>query len=251
MGKGTTVADRSSSASRSVHRRTARAGSGLFGFVVAELGQAIVDGTIPAGEVLNADILTQRLDVSRSVVREGLRSLGSLGLVEARPQVGTRVLPSSEWNLLDPQIIAWRGASQQFVTQMHELLELRLGVEPLAARLAAVRMPEEDRVALRQAALDMESSLETEDAQQFFTADSLFHRLLLEGSGNTVIGQLADVTEAALQSRARVEPAAAELNTRSVRRHIALADAVIAGDPAGAEEMAKVILEETLPEFSP
>ena len=67
-------------------------GTGLYGHVVDVLGQAIVDGTMHTGQVVYAEQLCEQLGVSRSVVREGLRALSSMGLIEARPQVGTRVL---------------------------------------------------------------------------------------------------------------------------------------------------------------
>ncbi|CAM5383101.1 Vitamin B12 import ATP-binding protein BtuD [Streptomyces alboniger] len=51
----------------------------------------------------------QRFEVSRTVVRESLRVLEAKGLVSARPNVGTRVRPVSDWNLLDPDIIEWRA----------------------------------------------------------------------------------------------------------------------------------------------
>ncbi len=75
--------------------------------------------------------------MSRSVVREALRVLQSLGLVEPRQRVGTQVLGIGSWELLAPTVIRWRGASPAYFVQQRELLELRLGVEPVAATLAA------------------------------------------------------------------------------------------------------------------
>src|SRR5690625_555429 len=77
-----------------------RVGTGLYAQVVDVLGREIVNGDIEPGTIVYADQLCERLGVSRSVIREGVRTLSSMGLVEARPQVGTRVLPPEHWDVL-------------------------------------------------------------------------------------------------------------------------------------------------------
>src|SRR5699024_11256494 len=121
-------------------RRVTRMGSGLHGQIVNTLGQEIIDGSAATGSLMNADELVERFGVSRSVVRECLRTLGSMGLVEARPQVGTRVQPRSNWDLMNPKVVYWRGRGPDYITQMSELLELRMGIESTAAHLAAQRI---------------------------------------------------------------------------------------------------------------
>ena len=59
--------------------------------VTENVGRAIVDGTVPAGTVLLSDEIERRQGVSRSVIREAIRVLGSMGLVEAVKRVGIRV----------------------------------------------------------------------------------------------------------------------------------------------------------------
>src|SRR5258706_6505301 len=109
----------------------------LHARVVDDLGEAIIAGRLTDGTVIGLSVVEQRLGVSRTVVREAVRFLASLGLVEARHKVGTRVLPRSQWNLLDPQVITWRVGAADGDAQLRDLLQLRLVVEPLAARLAA------------------------------------------------------------------------------------------------------------------
>lgn len=228
-----------------------RRGSGLYGQVVDVLGQSIVDGSMYTGQIVFADQLTEQLGVSRSVVREGLRALSSMGLIEARPQVGTTVLPSSSWDLLNPQVVTWRGQSGEYLQQTRDLLELRLGIEPTAARLAATRILTPAAEAFLATGNEMRVHLESGDRHAFFRADSAFHRQLLEGSGNAVLAQFSDTIDAALQSRARdTQPVSAELNLLSLERHIDLAKAVLDRDPAGAERFARLIVEETLLHFN-
>ncbi len=58
--------------------------------------------------MLRTDELAQRFEVSRSVMREAVRVLESMHLVESRRRVGVTVLPECEWNVYDPQVIRWR-----------------------------------------------------------------------------------------------------------------------------------------------
>ena len=74
---------------------------GLHSYVVNELGGEIAQGKLAPNEIINVNGLCERFGVSRSVVRESLRALESLGLVKARPQVGTRVMALENWDLLN------------------------------------------------------------------------------------------------------------------------------------------------------
>jgi len=231
--------------------RSTRAGSGLYAHVVDAIGQSIVDGTMPTDQVVYADQLCEQLGVSRSVVREGLRTLSSMGLIEARPQVGTRVLPSSRWDLLNPQVVTWRSQSDDSDNQMRELLEFRQGVEPTAATLAATRISDANALRLVAAGEDMNAALQAGNRHAFFSADAEFHRLLLQSSGNQVIAQFADTVQAALFSRTRDgRPVTGELNAISLQRHLDLARAVSDHDPSEANRIAHVIIEETLREYT-
>lgn len=134
---------------------------------------------------------------------------------------------------------------------MRELLEFRLGIEPTAASLAAERISDSDARALLASGNDMNSAMELGDRHAFFSADAVFHRLLLQGSGNAVIAQFADTVQAALHSRTRdARPESAELNLISMQRHMDLANAVVDRDPVAAAAMARTIIEETLLEFN-
>ncbi|HEX3004025.1 MAG TPA: GntR family transcriptional regulator, partial [Angustibacter sp.] len=78
-----------------------------------QIGTAICGGELAAGSVLYIDDLAERYAVSRSVVREALRVLSSMGMVESRRRVGTHIRAASQWNVYDPQVIRWRLASRQ------------------------------------------------------------------------------------------------------------------------------------------
>src|SRR5690625_3917079 len=152
-----------------------RVGTGLYAQVVDVLGREIVNGDIEPGTIVYADQLCERLGVSRSVIREGVRTLSSMGLVEARPQVGTRVLPPEHWDLLNPYVVTWRGEGPGYVKQMKELLKLRLGIEHAAAGLAAERIDDDGAQEIRTHARALAAAYLAGDARKLFEMDSGFH----------------------------------------------------------------------------
>ena len=118
----------------------APAEAGLHARVLDHLGTAICSGELAAGSVLSIDDLVDRYEVSRSVIREVLRVLASMGLIETRRRVGIMIQPAEVWNVFDPQVIRWRLASDGRMAQMRSITELRTAVEPHAAWLAAERV---------------------------------------------------------------------------------------------------------------
>ncbi|GAB3810932.1 FCD domain-containing protein [Tessaracoccus terricola] len=236
------------------HRRrggAGRADAGLFGEVLNRLGEDIVSRRLAEGEVLVTEQLCENFGVSRSVMREVMRTLSSLGLVEARQHRGTRVTPMTSWDLLNSRVIRWRGRGANYLEQQRELLELRLGVEAVAASLAAMRAAPELGQAMMANAEAMGRAILSGDRHGFFDADAHFHSLLVQGSGNHVIAQFADTVWAILMIRSSdLRPGMRSMLVASVDRHMDLARAITERDPEAAEARARVIVEETLKEFA-
>lgn len=231
-------------------RSRARIGSGLYAHVVETLGQEIVDGTLAPGSILFADGLCERFEVSRSVVREAVRTLGSMGLVAPRPQVGTRVQPHGEWDLLNPHIVRWRSLGATALEQLRELLELRLGLEPVAARLASTRMPRAAAARLVACITGMEAAHAAGNAHRYFALDVEFHALLLEGSGNGVMARLAEAVGITIAARSHdPRPGMDGIRASSIADHRTLAEAIANGDAEAAEAAARVVVQDTLSEI--
>ncbi|EEW89548.1 bacterial regulatory protein [Brucella suis bv. 4 str. 40] len=77
--------------------------------MVGELGRGIVAGTIPEGSILPGDHeLSLRFGVSRTVLREAMKTLAAKRLIEPKAKVGTRVLGHASWNFFDPDVLSWR-----------------------------------------------------------------------------------------------------------------------------------------------
>jgi len=223
---------------------------GLHARVVDALGQDIVDGRLAPGAILNVEAMSERFSVSRSVLREVLRVLQSLGMVEPRQRTGTQVLPRASWDLMSPQVILWRGRGPEYFTQMRELLELRLGLEPMAARLGALTPDPLQAAVVLEAARTMVEADAAGDGPRYLEADVAFHTALLRGSGNQVIGHFATQVEALL--RTRVEEARATITDwtpAAAAAHLALAEALVAGDADVAFRAAWELISGTVDEF--
>jgi DNA-binding FadR family transcriptional regulator len=162
------------------------------------------------------------------------------------------VQPREKWDLLNPHVVHWRGQGHDYKIQMRELLELRLGLEQVAARLSSKRISSEKAQAMVDAAERMAEAFHTQhDLRSFFDADAVFHTLLLEGTGNPVIAQLSDTIGATLHARAMdTRPGMHDLTLNSVEHHRRLAAAIAAGDEEAAATEARALVEDTLDEFS-
>jgi len=223
---------------------------GLHARVVNAVGQSIVDGHYAAGDILNLDELSVSFAVSRSVLREAMRVLQSLGMIEPRQRVGTQVLPRTSWELMNPQIIVWRGRGPEYFTQMREMLEMRLGIEPVAARLSAQAMTPEQLAAVSAAADAMVVADQAGDGRGFLEADIDFHTLILRGSGNAVMGHFASTVAALLRTREEEKRFTITAYTPpSAHRHHELAHALAVRDGEAAYRWSFATIEATLAEF--
>ncbi|MEE1940910.1 FadR/GntR family transcriptional regulator [Streptomyces sp. TRM 70361] len=228
---------------RAAGRRAAgNRGRGLHGQLVQQLGQMIASGDIGADRPLVPEEIGQRFEVSRTVVRESLRVLEAKGLVSARPNVGTRVRPVSDWNLLDPDIIEWRAFGPQRENQRRELCELRWAIEPLAARLAADRGGDETQQRLADMVGIMGHTLAQGDALTFSRADAEFHALLLQAAGNRMLEHLSGIVGAALRVSGAPAAGCERPTEASVAHHRRIADAVASGEAAVAEGAVRQLL---------
>ncbi|MBM7772140.1 DNA-binding FadR family transcriptional regulator [Actinokineospora baliensis] len=221
--------------------------SGLPGRLLDDLGPAIVSGEYPTGAVLRTEELERAFQVSRTVVREALRVLEAMRLVNSRRRVGITVLPRAEWNLYDPRVIRWRLDGSDRPAQLRSLTELRCATEPVAAALAAARATPDQAGTLTALAVELRSS--THDLDAFLVHDIAFHRALLTASGNDMFTQLGDVVAAVLTGRTHHHLMPQTPKPHAVRLHVEVAEAVAAGDPARAEAAMRAIVTEVLDEL--
>lgn len=216
----------------------------LHSLVLWQLGTAIVRGDYPEGSILPSDTeLLARFAVSRTVLREALKTLAAKGMIEARARIGTRVLPRQRWNLFDADVLAWHFEIGPDVALLRSLSEIRIGVEVESAALAAARRSEEQAEALVACAIRMG---EATTPQQFARTDLEFHRTVAEASGNPFMASISALVELALTAAftisSPVEDDTAMVAT--VKAHGRIAEAIRAGDAEEARAAMKAVISE-------
>ena len=235
---------------------------------VERLGLAIV-GREPyePGDVISIEAVVNRLGVTRAMAREVLQSLGQKRLVDLQPRVGATVAPMDDWDVYDPEVIDWR---LEIAPSFHRqsLAELREGVEPQAAALAAERGSAEVCRDLLSLSRRMQELGEREDfaadpqvRDRYREADERFHVALLRGSQNEMLLGLAHPVIKALAYRierdfegdapGRLEAGSGQLSRFPKRPeplalwlHRAVAYAVDQRRPKAAEAFSKAMLAE-------
>ncbi len=216
----------------------------LHSSLVTALGTAIVSGQYPPGRVLNLDGVSAEHGVSRSVAREAIRVLESMGMVESRRRVGITVQPAADWNVFDPMLIRWRLEAGDRTAQLVSLSELRLGFEPAAAALAARRAsPHQCRV-MATAVSDMVMHGRSGDLDAYLVADKLFHQTLLEASGNEMFRALNGVVAEVLTGRTQHGMMPERPNLEAIALHDEVARAIRMGEERQAERAMRAIIEE-------
>lgn len=172
----------------------------------------ILTGRIPGDTLWSDREIAERMNLSRTPVREAIQRLASEGLVEVLPRRGTRVLPL-------------RSDDVREIHQVAKALELE------AALLLANR-PDRDLTALAAAIDDMDAALAREDRDAWVEADGRFHRIIVDSCGNKRLAELYH-GQRALTDRARyfalyLRP----LPIRSAEEHRAMLEAIEARDIA-------------------
>ena len=147
-----------------------------FAKVFAFLRDRLLDGTIRAGDRLIPERdLAAQLGVSRPIVREALRALSVIGVVEIQSRVGTVVRQPDVSVLGD--FFAFSLAQQKDVIE--DVMQARIAIECQAIRLACQRATTADFERLRQALRQIEATID--DSRKGGLADYEFHSALVRG----------------------------------------------------------------------
>ena len=216
----------------------------LHSQVLWQLGVAIVGGTYGEGEILPSDTeLLQRFAVSRTVLREALKTLAAKGMIEARARVGTRVLPRKRWNLFDADVLAWHFETGPDIVFLRSLAEIRIGVEVESAALAAERRSEEQARALLACA---DRLAEARSAEEFARIDLEFHRTVAEASGNPFMASISALVELALTAVFTISSPMADDGDMltTVNAHRRIAEAIHKRQANDAREAMKAVITE-------
>lgn len=203
--------------------------------VASALEAEIRAGRIQAAEKLPTEaVLAQQFQVSRTVVREAISRLKSLGLVDSRQGSGVYVQAPG----IEPlQFTLPHAASREAVMQ---IVEVRRALESEVAELAALRRSEADLAAIRQA---MQRIAEAVSAgRDGVEEDVLFHRAIAQAAGNPFLISTLDYLAQFLKGATRVtranEARRTDFAEAVTQEHTLIVHAIEAADPAGARAAA-------------
>lgn len=229
---------------------------GLHNRVLDELGQAICEGRLAAGDIITTEELENRYQVSRSVIRESLRALEAMGMVTSKRRVGNRILPMAEWNVYDLSVIRWRLAGRGRIEQLRSLTELRTAIEPEAARLAAQRSATTNAGALARAsdlmglAGQLWAAGRSGDQDKFLELDIEFHALIMNMSGNEMFSRLNNLVSEVLIGRTNYGLMPQFPHSDALQMHVDVANAIQSGNADLAGSSMLGIMNRTIAEMA-
>jgi DNA-binding FadR family transcriptional regulator len=223
----------------------ANRGMNLTQQVADTLGNAIINGKYgPHNPVPSEAVLCEQMQVSRSAAREAVKSLAAKGLITSRARQGIRVLPQTEWNLFDADVLRWMRDSNPSLELLREFTELRVAIEPGAAMLAAQRQNinkiSKIGLALRrmkQAETGLDDPLE---------ADIAFHLSILDASDNRFFMQLGRIIDTTLRVSIRFTNMRTGVRAGNHAEHKMIYDAIVDNNPSLASQSARNLMDSAL-----
>jgi GntR family transcriptional regulator, galactonate operon transcriptional repressor len=207
----------------------------LYEQIVRQIGLSIMRNEFKPGDVLlNEPELSLQLNVSRPVLREALKMLGAKGLVAFRPRTGTWIRPRSDWNLLDPDVIAWQGEVGFDASFLLAICEIRLMLEPLTARFAAVRSTAEELAFIRDCCQHMQDVVDS--TKDYIIADLAFHTAICAAAHNELLQRIMGTIGPPLRASRVVTSRVPRANVEAMPLHWSITEAICNRDEQAAEE---------------
>lgn len=213
--------------------------------ITRDIAMRILRGEYPPGSLLppEGDLIDQ-YTVSRTALREAIKTLAAKGLLVSKTKIGTRVLNESYWNLYDPQVLSWRielGVDNGF---LRKIFEVRQALEPAAAAQAALRRTPLNIERMQYALNLMDKPHHTR--KTYAEPDLVFHQEVLIASGNPFMQTFSSIIEACILNAFAISAPIDndERFKRSINRHALVLAEIRDGNPNGAcLAMSEVIRE--------
>lgn len=198
--------------------------------IIEQVRDVITSGRLKPGDRLPAEReLAQALCVGRSAVREAMRALESLGIVEARAGEGTFVAALAGSQGRDPIT----ATLFQAWSMQRKLFEVRRLLEPGLAALAARRATEDQIEKLRAVLSEQETYLQ--QGETGVKQDTTFHFLIAEATGNEVLLRIVDSLMELLSKTRETSLDRGDRPDQSLKQHRAILDAIESRDSVAAE----------------
>jgi DNA-binding GntR family transcriptional regulator len=186
--------------------------------LISQITQDITSGVLQPGDQLKESFLAEKFGVSRTPIREAIRAMVRLGLLEAIPRKGVRVRILNTKELLD-------------------LFEVAAGLEGMASRLAAYSLTDEHAKVILSKLENCKVAAENEDKVQYSIANIEFHAAIHEATNNRwLIEQLQHIgihinTYRSLPYNVR------ERLSKSTEEHEAICQAILTGEGNTASQL--------------
>jgi DNA-binding FadR family transcriptional regulator len=209
--------------------------------IVDAIGASIVTGSfVPRSFLPVESELSSTYAASRSVLREAVKVLNAKGLVTARPRRGTSVTSPSQWNWFDPDVLRWVNQHDFSWPLLIEFTDVRLGIEPVAASLAARYGTDSQLDRIRQGYERMAAASRGEDDDLLSDID--FHLSILDASNNRFFGRLKPLVETALHFSIRYTDSIVRDLSNKLYQHEDLLNAILRRDPQAASAASFALL---------
>jgi DNA-binding FadR family transcriptional regulator len=207
---------------------------------VEAIAKWLISGRYPVATILpNEAEIGDELGISRTVVREAVRTLVAKGMLQVRRKTGTIVRPLSDWSLFDPEVLAWRFRYSRDPLFVEDMARFRAAIETIAVEICAPN-PDFNCKVLYDCCDAMEAALEGKG--DWFAADLAFHRHLLEGTNNQFILHMQPMLDNFFDAMLSPEVLLPENMRITLPYHRAIADAIAAGDPVlSRQEMLQLV----------
>ncbi|MGV8927260.1 MAG: FadR/GntR family transcriptional regulator [Ewingella sp.] len=198
-------------------------------YLLAEkVAQRILSGEYTEGSILPGEIeLGKIFGVSRTAVREAVKTLTAKGMLLPRPRIGTRVMPQSNWNFLDQELLNWWMTRENFDQVMSHFVILRRALEPQACALAAITASDEQKRQLSLYMSEMRQLHTSFDRERWINVDTQFHQLIYEAGKNPFMTSFSNLFSSVYQSYFR---AITGNEVIKLEYHQAVVDAIQASD---------------------
>jgi DNA-binding FadR family transcriptional regulator len=218
-------------------------GGNVHDRLARSIGERILAGEFAPGTILpNEAEWGKSYAVSRTIVREALKTLIGKGLILSRPKIGSKVEPRNNWNLLDRDVLTWHRSAidrRSFATSTQEARRI---IEPGIAELAARNRTGPQLEDLLQA---LENMKKAKSLPQLVEADVAFHSALLLAANNALLVPFGIIIEQTLTNLFDYTSQRNPKPNFAVKLHENVLRAIAAQDEATARNAMLKLLEDT------
>lgn len=202
--------------------------------VVGDLIEAIIRGRFRPGEQLPSESeLAEFTGVSRLTLREAVKTLQSMQVLQVRHGHGTFVSPVADWSPFDPQLLAVKSRYSHGIAALPEkLVEARRLIEVGAAEMAAARRSDADLATMEETLVRMRAA--GGDIDAFAQADVDFHQAILAAVGNAFIVAIFEPFGQLILAARRQTKSRAEIRAHALVAHERILGAIRDRDPEAA-----------------